>query len=92
MSGQLLADEGLHQLQSSLEVGAGLVDNYGPNLRDLYRGLARDVNRTLRGARPEDLPVELPRTVEFVVNARTAKALGISLPQSIVLRADRVIE
>jgi putative ABC transport system substrate-binding protein len=71
---------------------SGLLFNYGPNLRDLYRGLARYVNRILRGAKPEDLPVELPRTVELVVNAQTAKALGIKLPQSIVLRADRVIE
>ena len=71
---------------------SGLLFNYGPNLRDLYRGLARYVNRILRGAKPEDLPVELPRSVELVVNARTAKALGIKLPQSIVLRADRVIE
>jgi putative ABC transport system substrate-binding protein len=71
---------------------SGLLLNYGPNLRDLYRGLARYVNRILRGAKPDDLPVELPRSVELVVNARTAKALGITLPQSIVLRADRVIE
>lgn len=71
---------------------SGLLFNYGPNLRDLYRGLARYVNRILRGAKPEDLPVELPRSVELVVNARTARALGLQLPQSIVLRADRVIE
>jgi putative ABC transport system substrate-binding protein len=71
---------------------SGLLFNYGPNLRDLYRGLARYVNRILRGAKPEDLPVEFPRTVELVVNAQTAKALGLKLPQSIVLRADRVIE
>jgi putative ABC transport system substrate-binding protein len=71
---------------------SGLLLNYGPNLRDIYRGLARYVNRILRGARPEDLPVELPRTVDLVVNARTAKTLGITIPQSIVLRADRVIE
>src|SRR2546421_5971009 len=55
---------------------SGLLFNYGPNLRDLYRGLARYVNRILRGAKPEDLPVELPRTVELVVNTRTAQALG----------------
>jgi putative ABC transport system substrate-binding protein len=71
---------------------SGLLLNYGPNLRDLYRGLARYVNRILRGARPEDLPVEFPRTVELVVNARTAQALGIRIPPSILLRADRVIE
>ena len=71
---------------------SGLLFNFGPNLRDLYRGLARYVNRILRGAKPEDLPVELPRTVELVVNVRTAQALGIKLSQSILLRADRVIE
>lgn len=71
---------------------SGLLLNYGPNLRDLYRGLARYVNRILRGAKPEDLPVESPRTVELVVNAQTAKTLGIKIPQSILLRADRVIE
>jgi putative ABC transport system substrate-binding protein len=71
---------------------SGLLLNYGPNLRDIYRGLARYVSRILRGAKPEDLPVELPRTVELVVNARTAKALGIKIPTSILLRADQVIE
>jgi putative ABC transport system substrate-binding protein len=71
---------------------SGLLFNYGPNLRDLYRGLARYVNRILRGAKPEDLPVELPRTVELVVNTRTAQALGIKVPPAILLRADRVIE
>jgi putative ABC transport system substrate-binding protein len=71
---------------------SGLLFNFGPNLRDLYRGLARYVNRILRGAKPEDLPVELPRSVELVVNAKTAQALGIKLSQSIMLRADRVIE
>jgi putative ABC transport system substrate-binding protein len=66
--------------------------NYGPNLRDLYRGLARYVSRILRGAKSEDLPVESPRTVELVVNLQTARALGVKIPESIVLRADRVIE
>jgi putative ABC transport system substrate-binding protein len=70
----------------------GLLFNYGPNLRDLYRGLARYVNRILRGAKPEDLPVEVPRTVELVVNTRTAQTLGLKIPPSILLRADRVIE
>jgi putative ABC transport system substrate-binding protein len=71
---------------------SGLLLNYGPNLRDLYRGLARYVNRILRGAKPEDLPVELPSTVELVVNARTAAALGLTIPPSILVRADRAIE
>jgi len=71
---------------------SGLLFNYGPNLRDLYRDLARYVNRILRGAKPEDLPVELPRTVELVINIRTAQALGIKVPPTILLRADRVID
>ncbi len=71
---------------------SGLLFNYGPNLRDLYRGLARYVNRILRGARPADLPVELPRTVELVVNTRTAHTLGVEIPPSILVRADRVID
>lgn len=71
---------------------SGLLLNYGPNLRDIYRGLARYVHRILRGAKPEDLPVELPRTVELVVNLGTAKALGVKIPSPILLRADQVIE
>ena len=71
---------------------SGLLFNYGPNLRDLYRGLARYVNRILRGAKPEDLPIELPRSVELVINTRTARALGLKIPPSILLRADSVIE
>lgn len=59
---------------------------------DAFKGLARYVDRILRGARPAALPVELPRTVELVVNLKTAKTLGIKIPQSILLRADRVID
>jgi len=59
--------------------------NYGPNLRDLYRGLARYVSRILRGAKPEDLPVESPRTVELVVNLQTARALGVKIPETVSL-------
>src|ERR1700682_2699424 len=71
---------------------SGLLFNYGPNLRDIYRGLAPYVDRILRGAKPEDLPVEFPRSVELVVNLRTARELGIKVPQSIMVRADRIIE
>jgi ABC-type uncharacterized transport system substrate-binding protein len=71
---------------------SGLLLSYGPNLRELYRALARYVDRILRGAKPSELPVELPRGVEFVVNARTARMLGIKIPQSILARADKVIE
>jgi len=62
------------------------------NLRDIYRELARYVHRILRSAKPADLPVELPRTVELVVNLRTANILGVKIPQPILLRADQVIE
>src|SRR5205823_9266679 len=68
---------------------SGLLFNDGPNLRDLYRGLARYVNRILRGAKPEDLPVVLPRTVELVVNTRAAQVRGIMIPPAILLRAAR---
>jgi ABC-type uncharacterized transport system substrate-binding protein len=70
----------------------GFLLTYGPNLAISYRGLARPVDRILRGARPADLPVELPRSVELVLNARTARALGITLPQSVLVRTDRIIE
>jgi putative ABC transport system substrate-binding protein len=70
----------------------GFLLTYGPNLHDSYRGLARYADRILRGARPDELPVELPRTVELVLNTRTARALGIKIPQSVLVRADRVIE
>jgi putative tryptophan/tyrosine transport system substrate-binding protein len=65
---------------------------YGPNLVDSYARLAVYVDRILKGATPADLPVELPTRVELVVNMKTANALGLKIPQSVLLRADRVIE
>ena len=70
----------------------GMLASYGPNLRDVYRRLAVYADRILRGAKPADLPVERPTSVESVVNRRTAKAIGITIPQSILLRAERVID
>lgn len=70
----------------------GLLLTYGPNIRDLYRGLARYVSRILHGAAPAELPVELPRSIELVFNSVTARSLGIPLRQGILVRADRVIE
>jgi putative tryptophan/tyrosine transport system substrate-binding protein len=75
---------------AAIAEGGGLM-TYGPNLQDCYRRLAYFVDRILRGARPADIPIELPSTVELVVNLKTAKALGITVPPAVLLRADRVI-
>jgi putative ABC transport system substrate-binding protein len=71
---------------------SGLLFNYGPNLRDIYVRLASYVDRILRGTAPGELPVDLPRSIELVVNLRTARALGVKLSQTVLVRADRVIE
>jgi putative ABC transport system substrate-binding protein len=70
----------------------GFLATYGPNLRDSYRRLGQYADRVLRGAKPSELPVELPQTVEFVLNTRTAGQLGLTIPPSLMLRADRIIE
>jgi putative tryptophan/tyrosine transport system substrate-binding protein len=70
----------------------GNLMSYGPNLRDIFRRLATYVDRIIKGAKPADLPVELPTTVELVVNMKAAKALGIKIPQSILVQATKVIE
>jgi putative ABC transport system substrate-binding protein len=73
-------------------VPAGGLLSYGPDRGDIFHRSASYVDRILRGAKPADLPVQLPVKFEMAVNLKTAKALGLTVPQSILLRADEVIE
>jgi putative tryptophan/tyrosine transport system substrate-binding protein len=73
-------------------VEAGGLMSYGPSLAAMYRGMAPYVHRILRGARPGDIPIEQPTKFELIVNLNTAKALGLTVPDSLLSRADEVIE
>ena len=66
--------------------------SYGPNFSDLFRRTAELVDKILRGTKPGDIPVEQPSRFELVINLTTAKALGLTIPESFLLRADEVIE
>jgi putative ABC transport system substrate-binding protein len=73
-------------------VEAGGLLSYGPNFRELYRRAAYLVDKILKGARPDVLPVEQPTKFELVINNRTAHALGLTMPTSLLLRADQFVE
>lgn len=90
---ELAAQTGLQTLgpTRSWPVAGGLI-GYGPDLADTHRQMASLVDKILRGAKPADLPVQQPTKFELVINLKTAKALGITIPQDVLLRADELIQ
>ena len=80
-----------HARKPGIRQPKGLI-SYGPNFPALWRRAAEMVDKILRGAKPADLPVEQPTKFDLVINLTTAKAIGLSIPESLLLRADEVIQ
>ena len=90
---ELATKHGLPSISEAREyVQDGGLMSYGPNFPGMYRRAASYVDRILKGAKPGDLPIEQPTKFELVINLKTAKALGITIPQSLLLRADAMIQ
>jgi ABC-type uncharacterized transport system substrate-binding protein len=78
--------------QTSEWVEAGGLMSYAPNFTDLWRRAADFVDKILKGAKPADLPVEQPTKFQFLVNLKTAKQIGVTIPPNVLARADKVIK